>query len=269
MTAFAATLRYELLMQLRKPTVWIATLAPFALYTALILFGLERGGLDQIRHDTDPKVWMILVLGSFTSPLTIVSGMVLADRLARDRKLRVSPVLDVTPASRTARLAGKHLGACAATAVPPLLIYLAVSVGFAVWRSRPGALFWGPMTYLLMLLPALLVAGALALLGPQVMPVPLFRVLFVGLWLWCTVPAEKRTGVPSIAGTVLSLTLEYPQKVFFGMTQGSTGPVDGVLLNVLRPTATPGTALLSIGLIVGLTVAILAAARALRARTTD
>ena len=35
MTAFAATARGELYMQLRKPAIWIATALPFALYVRM------------------------------------------------------------------------------------------------------------------------------------------------------------------------------------------------------------------------------------------
>jgi ABC-type multidrug transport system ATPase subunit len=126
MTAFAATVRYELRMQLRKPTIWIATVIPFGLFAVLASMGTQN--LDRFAHDTNPKTWLVEALGWFTTPLAMVFGMVLADRLVRDRKLGVAALLDVTPTNRSARLAGKYLGACAATAVPPLLIYLGVAI---------------------------------------------------------------------------------------------------------------------------------------------
>jgi ABC-type transport system involved in multi-copper enzyme maturation permease subunit len=268
MTAFAATTRYELRMQLRKPAIWIATAIPFGLFALLAMMGTQRGGLERLTQDTAPKTWMVESLGWFVTPLAMVFGIVLADRLVRDRKLGVAALLDVTPASRGARLAGKYLGACAATAVPPALIYLLVAMGFAVWRGEPVALFWGAATFAVVVLPLLLLAGALAFLGPQLMPTPLFRVLVVGIWFWAGA-TEVDSQFPSLAATVLSLTMDYPQHVFFGSTDASTGPFEGAALNFLRPHPTAATALLSLALILGLAAAIVVAARALNARTSD
>lgn len=100
-------------------------------------------GLQRHLKETSPKLWMVEALGWFTPVLPMVFGSVLADRLVRDRQLRVAELLDVTSTNRSARLLGKYLGACAATAVPVALVYLAVAVAFAVWREQPAALWWG------------------------------------------------------------------------------------------------------------------------------
>jgi ABC-2 type transport system permease protein len=192
---------------------------------------------------------------------------VLADRLVRDRKLGVAELLDVTPTNRSARLAGKYLGACAATAVPVALIYLGVAAAFMVWREQPAALWWGLATFAVIVVPLLLLAGSLSFLGPQLMPTPLFRVLIVGLWFWAGV-TEVESEFPSFAGTLLSLTMDYPLGVFFDSPNATTGPA-GVALDFLRPQPTTGTALLSLALILGLAAAILAAARVLNARTSE
>jgi ABC-2 type transport system permease protein len=267
MTAFAATTRYELRMQLRKPAIWIATVLPFALFALFAVLGQDSSGLDRYRYETNPKVWMVDALGWFTPLLPMVFGIVLADRLVRDRKLGVAALLDVTPTNRSARLVGKYLGACAATAVPPALIYLGVAGAFAVWRDRPAALLWGLATFAVVVLPLLLLAGALSFLGPQLMPTPLFQVLVVGLWFWAGA-TEVESELPSLAGSVLSLTMDYPLKVFFASANASAGPA-GVTLDFLRPQPTKATALLSVALILGLAAAILAAARALYARTSE
>jgi hypothetical protein len=264
MTAFAATTRYELLMQLRKPAVWIATLIPFGLFAVLAMMNTQ--GLDRLTSNTNPKTWMVEAMGWFVAPLAMVFGIVLADRLVRDRKLGVAELLDTTPTGGGSRLTGKYLGSCAATAVPPALVYLLVAATFAVWRDQPAALLWGGATFVVVVLPLLLLAGSLAFLGPQLMPTPLFRVLIVGVWFYAGA-TEADSQLPSPAATVLSLTMDYPQKVFFGSTDATAGPFDGAALNFLRPAPTAATALLSVALVLGLAAAILAAARALQART--
>jgi hypothetical protein len=267
-TAFAATARYELRMQLRKRSIWIATLLPLGLFLGLVAMGTDVGGPARTVHDTDPKIWLVQAVEGFVPPLAMVFGVVLADRLVRDRRLRVAALLDVTPANRTARLLGKYLGACAGTAIPPALAYGAVSVFFALWRGKPAALFWGPAAFAVVLLPLLLLAGSLAFLGPLLMPTPVFRVLVVGLWFWAGT-TEVDSQFPSFAGTVFSLTMDYPLKVFFGSSDATTGTFPDAPLNVLRPAATTGTAVLAIALMLTLAALIVAAARVLIARTTD
>jgi ABC-2 type transport system permease protein len=151
-------------MQLRKPAIWITSAIPFGLFAVLAVMGTQN--LERLTQDTNPKTWMVESLGWFTPLLAMVFGIVLADRLVRDRKLGVAPLLDVTPTNRSARLIGKYFGACVATAVPPALIYLIVGLAFAIWRDRPAALLWGAATFALVVLPLLLLTGALAFLGP-------------------------------------------------------------------------------------------------------
>jgi len=170
MTAFAATARYELRMQLRKPAIWIATGLPFGLYALFAVLGSDSTGLQRYRYETSPKVWMVDALGWFTPVLPMVFGIVLADRLVRDRKLGVAELLDATPANRSARLVGKYLGACAATAVPVALVYLIVAVTFMVWREQPAALWWGLATFTVVVVPLLLLAGSLSFLGRSSCP---------------------------------------------------------------------------------------------------
>jgi ABC-2 type transport system permease protein len=265
MTAFAATTSYELRMQLRKPAIWIATVIPYGLYAVLAMMGTQN--LERLTQDTNPKTWMAASFGWFTPLLAMVFGIVLADRLVRDRKLGVAPLLDVTPSNRSARLFGKYLGACAATAIPVALVYLIVGATFAIWRDRPAALLWAAATFAAVVVPLLLLTGALAFLGPQLMPTPLFRALIVGIWFWAGA-TEVESQFPSLAASVLSLTMDYPQHVFFG-SRDPAGPFEGVALNVLRPEPTVGTALLSLALILGIAAAVLAAARALRFRAGE
>lgn len=266
MTAFAASASYELRMQLRKPAIWIATVIPFALFAVLAV--MDTQNLERLTQDTDPKTWIADGMGWFTPLLAMVFGFVLADRVVRDRKLGVAPLLDVTPSSRGARLLGKYLGSCAATAVPPALVYLIVAVTFAVWRGKPAALLWGIGTFAAVVVPLLLLTGAFAFLLPQVMPTALFRALVVGVWFWAGV-TEVESQFPSLAATVLSLTIDYPQKVFFASTNATAGPYPGAALNVLRPRPTTATALLALALLLAIAAVILGAARSLSARTSE
>lgn len=135
-----------------------------------------------------------------------------------------------------------------------------------VWRGQPAALWWGLATFMVIVLP-LLLAGSLSFLGPQLMPTPLFRVLIVALFFWAAA-TEVESEFPSFAGTVFSLTMDYPLGVFFDSPNATTGRV-GVALDFLRPRPTTATAALAVALTLALAAAILWAARALNARTSE
>ena len=65
MTALAATARYELGMQLRKPAIWIATALPFALYALFAVPGSDSTGLQRYRYETSRRCgWSMPSAGS-------------------------------------------------------------------------------------------------------------------------------------------------------------------------------------------------------------
>src|SRR5260370_39557142 len=61
------------------------------------------------------------------------AGLVLADRLARDKKLHVDEILDTFPGSLGTRLLGKYMSSTLATLVLILLIYM-LCVGYVLAR---------------------------------------------------------------------------------------------------------------------------------------
>jgi hypothetical protein len=266
MTAFAATAAYEWRMQIRKPAIWIATALPYLVYVGFALLGADSTGLRRYREETDRRSgWWMRWAGSrrscrSSSASCWPTGWCVTGGCG-SRHCSRSP----RPTVRAAWV-GKYLGVCAATAAPPVLIYLAVAVTFAIWRGRPAALLWGIAVLGAVVLPLLLLAGGLSFLGPQLMPTALFRVLVVALWFWAgaTEVSDSLTG-----SSVLSLTVDYPLKVFFDTATSTAGPYPGAALNFLRPQPTVATAVLSVALMVGLAAAILAAAGRLHARKTD
>jgi hypothetical protein len=262
MTAFAASLRYEFRMQVRKRSVWIVPAL------TLVLFVLIGGSLLRDLFDPDevPPEAKTAVTGlavQLYALLTIGFGCLLADRLVRDDRLRVAAILDATPARETARLLGKYLGTAAATAVPIVAAYLGFTVAYAVHSHHPSALGWAFADLGLVFLPGLLFVAAFALAVPLIMPAPLFRVLFVGFWLWANLVAPET--MPTIAKTVLHPLGGYPLTAllgFHGIDGQDTwaGPVPGATLNFLRPHPTPATAWLSIGVLLVLAAAALTGA---------
>ncbi|GAA3449760.1 hypothetical protein [Dactylosporangium matsuzakiense] len=268
MTTFWACLRYEFRMQVRKRSVWIVPAL------SILLFILIGGSLlrDLFDPGERPPLARTAVFGlalQVHALLAIGFGCLLADRLVRDDRLRVAPILDATPTGPGVRLAGKYLGTAAATAIPIFLVYFGFSAAYAVNTGAPEALLWALAAGGAVLVPGLLFVGGFALAVPVTMPAPLFRVLFVGYWLWGNLAGPEL--MPTLAGTLVHPLGGYAFTGLLGFRgiegdQTLAGPVPGAALNFLRPEPTPLTALLSITVLLALAVAALYGGAALRAR---
>lgn len=263
-----ASLRYEFHMQVRKPSVWVVPALTVLLFL-LIGGSLLRDLFDPDERLPEARAAVVGLAVQVHALLSIGFGCLLADRLVRDDRLRVAPILDATPARPGARLVGKYLGAGAATAVPILAVYLGLAAAYAVHTGAPSALGWALATCAVVIVPGLLFVAAFALAVPLIMPTPLFRVIFVGYWLWGNVVAPDM--LPTLARTLVHPLGGYPLDAlldFHGIDGGETwaGPVPGATLNFLRPDPTPTTAWLSVAVLLVLAAAALAGGHAVRAR---
>jgi ABC-2 type transport system permease protein len=263
-----ASLSYEFRMQVRKRTVWIVPALTVVLFL-LIGGSLLRDLFDPNERPAEARTAVVGLAVQVHGLLSIGYGCLLADRLIRDDRLRVAAILDATPARPGARLVGKYVGAGAATAVPILMVYFGFATAYAVDTGAPHALGWALATSAVVIVPGLLFVAAFALAVPLVMPAALFRVMFVGYWLWGNVVAPDM--MPTLARTLVHPLGGYPLDAlldFHGIEGEDTwaGPVSGATLNFLRPDSTPATAWLSIAVLLVLAAAALAGGHALRAR---
>ncbi|MFI5915565.1 ABC transporter permease [Dactylosporangium sp. NPDC051541] len=263
-----STFKYEFRMQIRKRSVWIVPALSVLLFI-LIGGSLLRDLFDPAERPPAARTAVIGLALQIHALLTIGYGCLLADRLVRDDRLRVAPILDATPAHPWGRLVGKYLGAAAATAIPVFVVYLGFTAAYAVNTGAPAALGWALAAIGVVMVPGLLFVAAVALAVPLTMPAPLFRVLFVGYWLWGNLAAPEM--MPTLAGTLIHPLGGYPMAGlldFHGIEgdQALAGPVPGAVFNFLRPDPTPATAWLSIGVLLAIAAATLAGGAALRAR---
>jgi len=260
-----AAARYELVMMLRRRSMWIVNGA-----IVLLLVLISVGQLRDVFHDRDAQLAMARAAFLIQLVLPIGYGCLLADRLIRDARLGVAPLLDATPAPAAGRLAGKYLGVCAAAAVPLAVVYFGFAALYAATAGRPVALAWAAAAFAVVIAPAVLFVGAFALAVPLVVPAPLFRVLFVGYWFWGNLISPA--AMPTTAQSVLEPVGGYPIQELLGWhgdgAFNPAGPVPGASLNFLRPVASPATAWLSIAVLLAVAVLVLAGAQAFRARTT-
>lgn len=257
-----ATARYEMAMMLRKRSMWITNAV-----IVLLLVLLNASGWGDVLRDPDARNTVASTVFLINLMLPVGYGCLLADRLIRDSRLGVAPILDATPASPTGRLIGKYLGVCAAAAVPLAVVLFGFAAVYSVTAGRPVALAWAAVAYAVVVLPAVLFVGAFALTVPLVMPAPLFRVLFVGYWFWGN--GISPAVMPTTTQSVLSPAGVYTNQELVGLREFTlAGPVPGATLNFLRPEATPATAWLSIGVLLAVAALALGVAQTLRTRTT-
>jgi ABC-2 type transport system permease protein len=213
LSILSGSLTYEFRMQIRRPALWIT----------FILLGLLLTQFHQpwSRPISSPASDAIIYwTGIVQSFLVVVVGIFLADRLPRDRRLKVDEVLSVQPARLGARLAGKYLGATLATLVPLFVVY-SVGVGYILYRwHNLAALPIALATFATIALPGIFFVAAFSLACPAIMWVPLYQFLFVGYWFWGNLLPP--VGIPTLSTTILTPVGGYMCTGFFNQ-QGHEG----------------------------------------------
>jgi ABC-type transport system involved in multi-copper enzyme maturation permease subunit len=236
-----SALRYEFLMQIRRRSIWLVLALVGALSYALWL--AFQSGSDTTARDA------VMYLAQFTAWfLPVGVGLVLADRLARDKKLRVDELLDTFPASPGARLLGKYTGSTLATLVPVAILYGAGTLYVLARYHDPQSLLLALEAFAAIPLPGILFAAGFSIALPAIIKVPLYQVLFIGYWFWANL-TSPRFKLPTLTGTMLNATGPWAQEAFFHY--------QWVFLR-LNPTIAQGLA--SIALLVGLGLAAVALA---------
>jgi hypothetical protein len=152
--------------------------------------------LDAITHLNSFPLLNDVVM--WTSMINIVLpvgvGIMLADRLPRDRHTKVDELFTSMPGALSARLNGKYLGSMCASLVPVLAFYL---IGLGV-----------------IMLPGMIFVSAFSIACPAIMWVPLYQFLFVGYWFWGNLLPP--VGIPTLSATILTPIGGYACTGFFG-----------------------------------------------------
>ena len=217
MNALWGALAYEFRMQMRRPAVWLVVLATVAVVVGVTKMPLHHDPGDHTAAQTVAD-WAFML--QLLTPAGI--GCLLADRLPRDRRLRVDELLTSMPVGMGERVLGKYLGSGAATLVPMLAAYAA---GVLVLAFTFGAAVLGPAlaAFGAVNLPGLLFAAAFSLGLPAVMAVPLYQFLFVGYWYWGNMlgPGFR---IPTLSHTILTPVGGYALSSFFGVRGAVIGP---------------------------------------------
>lgn len=213
MSIFFGTLRYEYRMSISRPSFWLV-------FGFLIL--TETGNIIPALGFLMPWVYPNEMLwkacGSKIFDLNmfmpLAAGIFLANRLVRDRHLKVDNLLHSFPLGRWPYLLGKYAGALLSGLTPALITTTIIAV---LWLSEgmpvKGVLVLG-LAFLSITVPAYVFVTAFSLACPLIMPLRVYQVLFAGYWFWGN---YLTLGIiPTLRRTLLSANGELAHQGFFG-----------------------------------------------------
>jgi hypothetical protein len=231
---FWGALRYEFRMQIRRPSLWIV----FAIISLFFVVSHQPWYRALTSSPADALVYWT---GIAHGILAIVVGVMLADRLPRDRRTRVEELLETFPGSPGARLSGKYLGSTLATLIPVLLVY-AMGVAYIVYRwHAPQIIPLSLATFGTIALPGIFFIGAFSIACSAFIWTPLYQFLFVGYWFWGNL--LPGIGIPSPSETILTPIGGYMCTGFFN-PQGREGVCNPGIQGATAPGGLESIALL-------------------------
>lgn len=218
--------RYEFRMQWRRKALWISLLVFLVLsyqpfnFMCFPYLSIYRD--PACFRDLSPEQlvgrWSLIV--QFWMPVAL--GVLLADRLPRDRRTGALELLDTVPAAPGGRLLGKYLGAMLATLVPVFLVHAAGVLFFAVARGEAATILLGLAAFVTVNLPGFLFVGAFSIACTTVLWVPLYQFLFVGYWFWGNLSVRE----PSLSDTWLTPVGGYAANGLFDADNDAFGSAD-------------------------------------------
>ena len=205
---FFGAFKYEFLMQLRRPALWLVILV-----TGLFVFGSAILP-SQLEPNANPLRLVADKTSTVAFFLLVAAGILLADRSPRDRTLKTTELLNSFPTSLGARWWGKYLGVALATAVP-IALFCLVTIGYYAFLTRNVSLFvLEPLVFAAIVLPGLLFVGAFSLVCTLALPTALYSILFIGYWVWGNLVPPRM--MPTLNCTFLMPNGGYAESGFFG-----------------------------------------------------
>ena len=235
-----AAARYEYLMQVRRPAVWVVVIGLIALRCAS---PFPPGFTSTTDHGTLVADWAF----NFIMLCPIGVGAVLADRVRRESRLALSDLLTSTPTGIGPRLWGKAIGAGAATITPVVVAWVGL-LGFLTNQRGAGVIPVGVAAFAAIILPGLVLVVACSVTVPYLTGPVLFGLGLFGYWIWGNM-VGPRFGIPTPAGTPFEAIGEYPAGAWF----------HGTLFDARQRGITPtgGEAVLSIAFLLLMALAAL------------
>lgn len=222
LSVFSGVVRYEFRMQIRRPALWITMLLFALLIVGMggvgsgISFSILHGEL--VRNAESRPLLNILAQWAYrmNAFFPIAIGVLLADRLPRDRRTKTEELFATAPGALSARLLGKYCGSLLATLIPVLTVYT-LGVGVIAYSAQNVLVI--PLSlapFAVINLPGMLFVSAFSIACTSIIWTPLFQFLFVGYWFWGNL-LGTRFGIPTLSGTILTPIGGYMASGIFGL----------------------------------------------------
>lgn len=225
LSTIAGAFRYEFTMQIRRRSIWLVLLLMsvfiFVLWYAFagpeLLHGYYQHGADHplptwVPAQPRDAVLYLVQFGAWLFP--IGAGLLLADRIVRDRSLQVDEMLNTLPHVYGARLLGKYLGSTLATLVPIILLYGAGIVYIIFQTANTQIIPLALEAFAAVMLPGIFFATGFSIALPTLIKVPIYQVLFILYWFWANL-MSLRFHIPTLVATMFNATGPWAQEAFF------------------------------------------------------
>jgi hypothetical protein len=249
-----AITRAELAMQWRRWGIWLV----FAFATSLILVTFSANA-NAFRHLSPQSIYARLHFTSLDSAnfLTlattyyadlifgIVSALLIADRIGRDRQLGMFELQRATPLGCTRYLLGKFVGNYMAVLVPTFLSSLFCVLVLMVLGAPSLFLQRFLLAFSLVFVPVYTAVVGVTLLLASFLPIRIVQMSFPLLWLYSNL---SPLGWHTINDTILNPNGQYIYPIFFStpLTRlyASHATLQQALLNITLLVVTALVALL-------------------------
>jgi ABC-2 type transport system permease protein len=228
---------YEFRMQIRRPAVWIALATCSVFVLSLFVTGWPA------RPDSQLPLLERAAAGLTGSRgfLPIVFGILLADRLPRERRLRTGELFDSLPIGNGVRLWGKYLGSTTATVAVFFLFTLISTAYMAVTLNDVSLIPAMIPVFAVVELPGLFFIGAFSIACTEFLPTPLYAILFIGYWPWGNLFPPGP--IPNLSCTPLTAIGRYASIGFFNQDP-DPGKTCGLTQNDISVAAAIGSIVL-------------------------
>jgi hypothetical protein len=195
LSILSGALHYEFRMQVRRVAVW-------ATFSALGLVFTQFHQPWYRPITTSAGDAILYWTTEMHSILALAVGILLADRLVRDRRTRVEELLNTFSGNIRLRLLGKYLGSTLATLLPVFAIYC-IGAGYILLRWQAlQALPLAFAAFAAIVLPGILFISAFSIACPTIIWMPLYQFLFIGYWFWGNL--LPGFGIPTLSETILT-----------------------------------------------------------------
>ena len=214
MTRSLGVLRYEYIKSVKRWGIWLA----FAVAMLPFAISFPAWPRESVALTTVQLAARLALSLNFLMP--VVGGIVMADRLPRDRRYGLQELLFSTPLRPHEYVLGKFVGVLLSALTPVLLASLLGAVALTMTGAPAGILPSAVLAFVGINVPAFVFVGAFSIACPAILPVRVYQVLFTGYWFWGNF--LNPSFLPTLNGTILTPSGDFVAGGLLGVPFGAS-----------------------------------------------